>query len=153
GLERGRGEAHEPEPIGPIADDVVNATLACLPTVVADMVRFQRLTGCRPTEVCTLRPADVQRWTMIADEPLPLFDSIRAASGDAGDRQPRQRELDVWEYRPAHHKTKHRDRRRIVPIGPRAQDVLRPYLLPLAFTPEVFCFRPPACDRQRSTPR
>jgi integrase len=145
GLERGRSEAHEPEPVGPVADTVVKATLPHLPAVVADMVKFQRLTGCRPTEVCTIRPADVQRWTMIADEPLPLF--------DGADRQARPRELDVWEYRPAHHKTKHRDRQRIIPIGPRAQEILRPYLLPLAFTPEVFCFRPPECNRQRAARR
>ena len=39
----------------------MNATLPDLPKVVADMVRFERLTGCRPGEVCQLRPADLDR--------------------------------------------------------------------------------------------
>lgn len=78
---------------------VVEATLPCLPQVVADMVRFQSLTSCRPGEVCTLRPSDVDR------------------SGD------------VWAYRPERHKTEHLGRERIVWIGPQAQTVLRPYLL------------------------
>ncbi len=49
----------------------MDSTLPYLPAVVADMVRFQRLTGARPGEVCQLRPCDVD-W-----------------SGD------------VWEYRPS----------------------------------------------------
>jgi integrase len=59
GLQRGRTAAREPEPIQPVSDEVVEATLPFLPVVVADMVRFQRLTGCRPEEVCMIRPCDV----------------------------------------------------------------------------------------------
>ena len=99
GLRKGRTEARESVPIGPVADDVVDATLARLPAVVADMVRFQRLTGCRPAEVCLLRPIDVQR------------------------------EDDVWLYRPESHKTEHHGRERIICIGPKAQSLLLPYLL------------------------
>jgi len=99
GLRKGRTEAHETPPIPPVADEVVEHTVPHLSTVVADMVRFQRLTGCRPGEVCILRPFDVD------------------TSGD------------VWTYRPESHKTEHHDRDRIIMIGPQAQDVLRPYLL------------------------
>ena len=80
-------------------DDVIDATLPHLPPVVADMVRFERLTGCRPGEVCMIRPCDVDR------------------SGE------------VWQYRPESHKTEHHGRERIIYIGPQAQEVLRPYLL------------------------
>ncbi len=73
-----------------VADDIIEATLARLPAIVADMVRFQRLTGCRPGEVCCLRPGDVRR------------------TDDAG------RALDVWEYRPARHKTEHHGRDRVI---------------------------------------
>jgi len=59
GLKQGRSEAHEPAPVRPVTDVVVDATLAYLPLVVADMARFQQLTGCRPGEVCGLRPAEV----------------------------------------------------------------------------------------------
>ena len=93
GLKKGRTRATEPEPVLPVENTLVEATLPHLPHVVADMVRFQRLTGCRPGEVCQLRPCDVGR------------------SGD------------VWEYRPADHKTAYRGRERIIYIGPRAQQV------------------------------
>jgi len=99
GLRMGRSAARESKAIQPVADDVVDATLPHLPPIVADMVRFQRLTGCRPGEVCQLRPADVDR------------------------------SAEVWEYRPRSHKTEHHGRQRTVYIGPQAQDVLRPYLL------------------------
>jgi integrase len=84
GLKKGRTTAAEPEPVKPVADDIVEATLPQLPRIVADMVQFQRLTGCRPGEVCQLRPMDVDR------------------SGK------------VWEYRPASHKTDYRGRERVI---------------------------------------
>jgi integrase len=95
GLRRGRTSAPEHAPVGPVADDVVDATLPCLSAVVADMVRFQRLTGARPGEVCIIRPSDVD------------------TSGE------------VWLFRPESHKTDYAGRRRVIPIGPRAQSVLR----------------------------
>jgi integrase len=98
GLRAGRTAAREPAPILPVADDVVEATLSKLPSVLADMVRLQRLTGMRPGEVCDLRPCDLDR------------------SGD------------VWTYRPASHKTEHHGRERVVFIGPKAQGVLLKYL-------------------------
>ena len=61
GLQKGRTKAHETEPIKPVADELVEATLPFLPSVVADMVQLQRLTGARPEEICILRPADLDR--------------------------------------------------------------------------------------------
>jgi len=61
GLRRGRTDARETEPILPVDDATVEATLPCLPEVVADMVRLQRMTGMRPAEVCILRPSDLDR--------------------------------------------------------------------------------------------
>jgi len=61
GLHKGRTAAREPEPVQPVAEAVVEATLPFLPAVVADMVRIQRLAGCRPGEVCSMRPCDVDR--------------------------------------------------------------------------------------------
>jgi len=109
GLRKGENGMREPELIQPVPDSVVQQTLPYLGQVVADMVRFQRLTGCRPGEVCVIRPIDVDR------------------SGD------------VWVYRPWTHKTEHHERDRVVLIGPKAQAVLRPYLLREA---ETFCFVP-----------
>ena len=116
GLQRGRTTARETKPIAPVSDEVVEKTLACLPDTVADMVRFQRLTGCRPGEVCILRPRDVDR------------------SGD------------VWRYVPASHKMEHRDRPRVIFIGPKARAVLTPYLLRDA---DACCFSPKESDRKR----
>jgi len=50
GLRKGRTEAREPKAVQPIPDHIVDATTPHLPEVLADMVRFQRLTGCRPAE-------------------------------------------------------------------------------------------------------
>jgi integrase len=99
GLRKDRTMARESTPVLPVPDDVVEATLSYLPDVVADMVRFQRQTGCRPGEVCQLRPIDLDR------------------TGE------------VWQYRPESHKTEHHGRERIIYIGPKAQAVLLPYLL------------------------
>ncbi len=100
GLKKGRTAAREPLPVLPVDSSLVDATLPYLPPIVADMVKFQRLTGCRPGEVCQLRPIDLDR------------------SGE------------VWMYRPASHKTEHHDngRERTIYIGPQAQAVILPYL-------------------------
>ncbi len=45
----------------PVDDSIIEATLPHLQPVVADMVRLQRLTGARPGEICSIRPADVNR--------------------------------------------------------------------------------------------
>ena len=99
GLRKGRSEARDLPPVEPVDDAVVEATLPHLSEVVADMVRFQRATGCRPGEVCALRPCDVDR------------------------------SEEVWTYQPASHKTEHHGRGRTIYIGPKGQEVLRQYLL------------------------
>lgn len=120
GLLKGRTLAHETAPVESVPDAVVESTLPHLPTVVADMVRFQRLTGCRPQEVCSIRPCDVE------------------LSGE------------VWKYVPAEHKMEHYGKRRTIFIGPRAQDVLRPYLLR---NKEDYCFCPMDSERKRRAAR
>jgi integrase len=98
GLRKGRSEAREPAPITPVDDSAVDSTLEHLPPIVADMVRFQRFTGCRPEEVCALRPCDMDRSN------------------------------DVWMFRPGSHKTEHQGRDRMIFVGPKAQEVLLRYL-------------------------
>ena len=84
------------------------------------MVRFQRLVGCRPTETCLLPPCDLDR------------------SGE------------VWVYTPPAHKTEHHNRRRVIFIGPRAQDVLSRYLLRDSSS---YCFSPVDSERKRLAAR
>lgn len=116
GLHKGRTTARESTPVLPVEETVVQATLHKLPPIVADMVRLQRLTGCRPEEVCLIRPCDV--------------DCTGA----------------VWSYRPQSHKTEHHGRERVIFIGPKGQDVLRPYLLR---DKAVYCFCPADGERKR----
>jgi integrase len=116
GLHKGRTTARETARVVPVEETVVQATLPHLPPIVSDMVRLQRLTGCRPEEVCLIRPCDVD------------------ASGD------------VWAYRPESHKTEHHERERVIFIGPKGQDVLRPYLLR---DKAAYCFSPAESERKR----
>jgi integrase len=98
GLKKGRCRARETKGVECVSDADVDATLPHLPLVIADMVRLQRLTGARPSEVCMLRPRDLNRSS------------------------------DVWLYAPDSHKTEHHDKSRVVAIGPQAQEILKPYL-------------------------
>jgi len=116
GLQKGRTKARETAPVLPVGDSTIELTLPHLPPVVADMVRLHRFTGCRPAEVCIIRPCDID------------------TSGE------------VWTYRPKSYKTEHLGRYRIIFIGPRAQDVLRPYLLRESTSN---CFSPSDSERQR----
>ena len=61
GLKQGKSKALETAPIMPVDDATVEATLEHAPKIVADMIRFQQLTGCRPGEVRTLRPNEIDR--------------------------------------------------------------------------------------------
>lgn len=116
GLKIGRTDAPEPAPVRAVADAVVEATLPHLSTVVADMVRLQRLTGMRPGEVCRMTTGEIE------------------ATGE------------VWLYQPREHKTAHFGHSRSVPIGPKAQDILRRYLRQELAEP---IFSPRAADTER----
>jgi len=98
GLQAGRSKAREAEPVLPVAEELVEATLPFLNRHVRGLVQFQRLTGCRPGEACRLRRADIDM------------------TGNA------------WSYRPARHKTAHRAKCRNIAVGPRAQSMLREFL-------------------------
>jgi integrase len=98
GLQRGRTVAREPDPVKPVALEVVEATLPFLPRPVAAMVRLQLLTGMRAGEVEIMRGCD-----LTPGEPL-------------------------WEYRPASHKGSWRGKSRVIPLGPRAVEIVREFL-------------------------
>lgn len=99
GLKRGKSKAKETARILPVDDAIVDATIARCSRIVADMVRIQRLTGCRPGEVRTMRADEVDR------------------------------SFTVWRYTPGSHKMEHKDRCRVILIGPKAQEILLPYLI------------------------
>lgn len=105
GLRAGRSAARESAPVRPVAAHVVEATLPHMRPQVASMVRLQQLTGMRPGEVVVLRGVDLEMTGKL------------------------------WVYRPGSdqgphgkHKTAYRGHGRLILIGPRAQEVLRPWL-------------------------
>lgn len=98
GLRAGRSAAAEPKKVRPVPDADVDAVRPHVAPQVWAMIELQRLAGMRPNEVCVMRTGDI---TM---------------SGG------------VWEYRPIEHKMEHAERDRVVYFGPRAQQVLKPWL-------------------------
>ena len=99
GLRRGRTPARETAPIEPVPEGVLEAVLPRLAEDVRAMVLIQLHADMRPGEVVILRPCDLDR----SDEP--------------------------WLYTPHTHKTEHHGRQRRVFLGPRARQILAPYLL------------------------
>ena len=98
-LKAGRCTAPETDGITSVDAKLVKATLPHLTQVVADMVRFQQLVGCRPGELVKITPSMVDRSS------------------------------DVWTIALSEHKTSYRGKTRILYVGPNAQKVLTPYLL------------------------
>jgi integrase len=100
GLRRGRADVRESEPVKPVPDAFVDAIEPHVSRQVWAMVELQRLSGMRPGEVCSMRTIDV----------------------DTSGR--------VWIYTPESHKTEHHGRERRIYLGPKAQEILRPWLRP-----------------------
>lgn len=98
GLAKGRTNARETEPVGPAPERAVEAVLKVVTPHVAVMIRLQRLTGMRSDNLCSIRPADIDR------------------SGD------------VWVYLPMQHKAAWLGKSLFVFLGPQCQEILRPFL-------------------------
>jgi integrase len=98
GLRKGRVVARESKPVKPVPDAFVDPVRPHVSRQVWAMIELQRLTGMRPGEVVLVRTCDL------------------ATSGR------------IWEYRPDRHKGEHHEKDRVVYIGPRAQQILKPWL-------------------------
>ncbi len=98
GLKIGRSAAKELPPVRPVADELVDAIKAHVSAQVWAMIELQRITGARPGELCIMRTQDI---TMTGG---------------------------VWVYRPACHKTGYRGMTREIMLGPKAQEIVRPFL-------------------------
>lgn len=119
-LKQGRTAARESEEIRPVPDAHVDAVLPFVAPQVAAMIRLQRLSGMRPGEVVILRPCDLDC------------------------------SADVWVYRPLTHKTQYRGQNREVYLGPKAQEILKPWL---NRDPNSYCFSPAEAEAQRQATR
>lgn len=122
GLKKGRCAAPDHAKVKPVDDAHVDAVLPFLPKPVRAMIQLQRVTGMRPAEVCLMRAADID------------------ATGP------------VWTYRPAHHKTLHHGKVRTVTIGPRGQDILKPWIA-AAPTADDYLFSPRRAVEARAAER
>ncbi|HEV7299198.1 MAG TPA: site-specific integrase [Tepidisphaeraceae bacterium] len=116
GLRYGEDGALEAEPVRPVHDADVAAVLSHLSRHVRAMVELQVLTGMRPGEACAMRIREID------------------TSGK------------VWVYRPPHHKTAHHGKTREIRIGPRAQDLLRPFL---RHQVDAHVFSPAEAEKER----
>jgi integrase len=99
--------------VRPADDEAVRKVVAVVSPTIAAMIQLAELTGMRPTEICIMRPCDVDR------------------------------SKEVWEYKPTEYKTDEIDAadgvEQPVCIGPLAQEVLLPFL---DRDPEAFVFDP-----------
>ncbi|MDO8302681.1 MAG: site-specific integrase, partial [Sedimentisphaerales bacterium] len=116
GLRRNRSAAKESLPVKPIDEKYVYAVLKYTTPVIAAMTELQLLTGMRPGEMVQMKPKDIDR------------------SGE------------IWHYYPERHKNEYRGHERIVPLGPRGQELLRPFLLR---NQDSYCFSPAESERMR----
>jgi integrase len=120
-LRAGRvGIERERPPVDAVEWERVEATLPHLGKQIGAMVLLQWWTGMRPGEVCRMRTQDIDR------------------TGE------------VWLYRPATHKNQHRGKERIVPMGPEAQAIVKPFLR----VDQGYLFQPAEADEEfRKTKR
>jgi integrase len=113
GLKKGRTAAPERAPIRPAPEEAIAAALPLLSAPLRDAAELQLLSAARPGEVLALRVCDLDRSTP------------------------------VWVYRVGAHKHAHRDHARLVLIGPRGQELIRPRLeAALGRGPDSYLFRP-----------
>ena len=123
-LQRGRSKARETEPRRPVGREHVDAILPHVSRQIAGIVELMWWSGMRPSEALALRPADID------------------TTGD------------VWDYKLVHHKTLHHGKERTVPLGPKAQDVLRPFLMRVPIPdPELPLFSASEAEAERNEQR
>jgi integrase len=116
GLQAGRTEAKERPRVLPVDDERVEAVLPVVNRHVRAMIQLQRLTGMRPGEVCSMKRSEIDM------------------SGT------------IWLYRPTRHKTSWRKKERTIPLGPKAQEIIKTF-----FTPNIddYLFSPMQAREER----
>jgi integrase len=116
GLRQGRTEAREGKKVQPVDDAAVDAVKPFVSRQIWTMIELQRLTGMRPAEVRIMRTCDI------------------TTSGP------------TWTYKPQEHKTQHHGRERVIHLGPKAQEILRPWLRPEL---TAYLFQPREAEAER----
>lgn len=119
GLRPGKGgEAVETEPVKPVPQEHIDAIRPYLSKQVEAIIDLQLLTAARPGELVIMRPIDID------------------TTGK------------VWVYTPKDHKSAWRGHHRTIYLGPKAQEIVQPFLAGRAV--EAFLFSPAeAVEKQR----
>lgn len=121
GLRYGRSTAPESRPTQTVAQRDIEAVLPFVSPPVAAMIQVQLLGAMRPAEVTIMRPCDI-------DMTNP----------------------ELWIYRPKSYKTEWLERPREVFLGPRCQEVLKPFL---NRPDESYLFSPKEAEQFRNDER
>ncbi|MBP3956451.1 site-specific integrase [Gemmata sp. G18] len=119
GLQEGRTTARESEPVKPVPLEVIQASLPHMCAQVRAMVELQLYTGMRPGEACAFSMDQV-----VTDGEL-------------------------WLYKPRQHKTKHRGKSRVIPIGPKARQVLEAFMKDRDWSATAPLFSPAQAEKER----
>jgi len=98
GLRRGKCEAKEYNELTPVDPALVAKILPVLNDHVRGIVSVMLHSGARTGEICLMRPIDIDR------------------NGP------------IWRYTPRRHKCEQHGKTRVIPLGPRAQEIIKPFL-------------------------
>lgn len=120
GLRKGRTKARDLERVRPVDDAIVDATLPFLSAEARAVVELLRLTGARTGEIIIMQARDI-------DMTGP-----------------------VWKYLPPKHKTENSGHIRQIALGPKAQEIIRPFL---TGNPKAFLFSPKEAEARRQAVR
>ena len=120
GLKFGRSKARESGPVQAVSDDQIELVVNIASPQIRAMILLQRYTGMRPGEVVIMRPCDIE-------------------TGES-----------PWLYEPHTHKNKYRGHRREVYLGPKSQELLKPFL---DRDPNAFLFSPYEAESWRNQQR
>ncbi len=94
GLRVGRDAVKPSRKVKPVPEADIEAVLPHVPPTIRGMIELQRLTGMRPQEARLITTGQIDRT------------------------------VDPWIYSPRQHKNLHRDKDRVIPLGPRARALL-----------------------------
>lgn len=122
GLKYGRSAAKESDPVRPVPQAFIDAVKSHVSPQVWALIQLQLYTAARPGELLRMRPVDLNT------------------------------SEEVWSYTPATHKTAHHGHVRTIHLGPKSQDIIKPFLIHRAV--DAYLFSPAeAEDHRRATLR
>jgi integrase len=140
GLKRNRSEARETVPVRPVPEPHVDAVIASLSPSLARLIVVQGRLDELGAETAPISKValtnEARRLAMLVaqESPVAAMVQVQRLTGMRSGELVimRSRDLDTtgenWLYTPGSHKTQHHDRVRQIYLGPRAQEVLRPFL-------------------------